>query len=42
MTKEKIYIHHHDCITGETTQRELTQEEIDALQQATDETPSPA
>jgi hypothetical protein len=29
-------------ITGETIVRELTQEEIDALPQATDETPSPS
>jgi hypothetical protein len=32
----------HDALTGETIERELTDEEIDALPQATDETPSPS
>ena len=31
----------HDAITGETITRELTSDEIAALPQATDETPSP-
>ena len=32
----------YDALTGETITRELSQEEIDALPQATDETPSPS
>jgi len=31
----------HDALTGETVTRELTPDEIAALQQAFDETPSP-
>jgi len=30
----------HDAITGETTERELTDEEIASLPKATDETPT--
>jgi len=32
----------HDAITGETITRELTPDEIAAIPQDTDETPSPA
>ena len=32
----------HDAITGETIVRDLTADEIAAIEQATDETPSPA
>lgn len=31
MSKPKPTIHHHDCLTGETTLREITQEEYDEL-----------
>jgi len=31
----------HDALTGETVTRELTPDEIAALKQAPDETPSP-
>jgi len=42
MNDPKPHIHSYDAETGETVIRELSQEEIDALAQATNETPSPS
>ena len=40
MSYLKPKIHQHNCLTGETIEREMTAEEIAALPQATDETPT--